>query len=229
MENEELVKTQGQFEAEDLNSAELENIGETKEAAESAPGLEEMGKSANQDISQTLESAHVRIGEGIDLISRNEGTASEDVDEATAMGENISSQNEQDAQETRQEIKSTIDLAKESAQGRMTELEKKWAQESAKSDITTSEQKDDAIAVELPSLESVKSSSDIAKESSKGNISALEKKWAEEQAQSTVEKPQEEKVDSAATEAPSDALKQEEILAETADISDKELRSDSTE
>ena len=82
-ENEELAKTQGQFESEDSNGAEQENIGETKEEAESAPGLEEMGKSANQDISQTLESAHVRIGEGIDLISRNEGTASEDVDEAT--------------------------------------------------------------------------------------------------------------------------------------------------
>ena len=135
LENEELAKTQGQFESEDSNGAELENIGETKEAAESAPGLEEMGESANQDISQALESAQVDIGNGIDLISRNEGAASEDVGEATAMGENISAQNEQDAQEIRQEIKSAIDLAKESAQGQMTELEKKWANENGESKI----------------------------------------------------------------------------------------------
>src|SRR3990167_6222221 len=134
-ENEELAKTQGQFESEDSNGAEQENIGETKEEAESAPGLEEMGESANQDISQTLESAQVGIGEGIDLISRNEGAASEDVGEATAMGENILSQDEQDAQETRQEIKSAIDLAKDSAQGQMTDLEKKWANENGESKI----------------------------------------------------------------------------------------------
>lgn len=218
--NEELAKTQGQFESENQNDAEQENLGETNEALESAEGLEEMGESANQNISNALESARIYVDNGIDVISRNEGAISEDIGEAAAMGENVLAQNEQDAQEARQEIKSAVDLAKESSGGQMTELEKKWAKESAKFDQTISEQKDDTA--ELPLSERIKSSTEIAKESSKGNISALEQKWAKEQAQNSAETPQEVKVESTPTEAPLDESKQKKDSTETADVSDKE-------
>lgn len=126
--NEELVKTQGQFESEDSNSSEDEGVGEVKEAMESQE-LEQMSAEADQEVSRTLANAQTEIGREFDVIAHYESAFTEDIDAAKEEGDNILAQNEQDAQEARGEIKSAMDLAKESSQGQMTELEKKWASE----------------------------------------------------------------------------------------------------
>lgn len=125
-ENEELAKTQGQFEGENTSNAEA--VGEASEVMESQ-GLEQMSIEAEQDVSQTLESAQTEIGKEFDVIAHYEAAFTEDVDAAKKEGDNILAQNEQDAQEAKGEIKSAMDLAKESSEGQMTELEKKWASE----------------------------------------------------------------------------------------------------
>lgn len=133
MENEELAKSQGRFESENQNNP--ESAGEINEAAESQ-GLEQMGIEAEQNVSQVLESAQAEIGKEFDVIAHYEAAFAEDVGTAKKEGENILAQNERDAQEAKQEIKSALDLAKESSKGQMTELEKKWASENGEAETS---------------------------------------------------------------------------------------------
>src|SRR3990167_11212988 len=86
------AEVQGRIDSGNKNNQDQENIGETKEAVESAKGPEEMGELAGKDILQTLKEAEADIKERFGAITDHGGATPDDVAAAKEAGDNILAQ-----------------------------------------------------------------------------------------------------------------------------------------
>ena len=105
-----LAEVQGRIESGNKNNQDQENIGETKEAVESAKGPEETGELAGKDILQTLKEAEADIKERFGAITDHGGAPPDDIAAAKEAGDNILAQDEQDAQEAKKKIGDKIQI-----------------------------------------------------------------------------------------------------------------------